>query len=327
MPTLDTYVGPDLMHHGRTPAFRTLGTIFEDGTTVEDGLDQAYLSGWNVRTEPLTVITNDGMFPMPRHKVIMRDHPVTGTPEPIAPSGKQFQPVQPEELGEFAKALLDESDLILDSAGSVDNGRRVFLVLRSPESITYGAGDKVHPYLLAATGMDGSLSTIVRPLFMRLACTNQLTGVLYGKGMAEYRLRHTSTLEGRIAQAREALGLRFKAQDALDKEIERLLSVKVSNQTWGNVVDTLAPLDEDLSTAGTTRREKVRDSLWSLWSANTQKPIAGTAWAGVNAIGEYFDWYGPGADNTAKRAASQMFGSREATKARATRKALAVMDA
>lgn len=326
MPTTATYNPPVT---DRAPAFHSLGTIFPEGTTIEQGLDAAHLSNWNVRTEPLTVVTSDGMFPMPRHQVIMRDNPETGSPEPIAPTGKQYTAVQNEELAEFAALVLDESDLTLDSAGSTNGGRRVFMVLASPETVTYGETDTVAPYMVLATGHDGGLATIMRPLFMRLRCTNQLTGILYASSvrqvLSEFRVRHTSSIEGRVQQARDALNLRWKAQDALDKEIERLLSVPVSANGWGAVVDALAPITDDLKPAGVTRREKMRDDLWGLWNADTQKPIKGTAWAAVNAVGEYFDWFGPGADDTAKRAASQMFGSRESTKAAATRKTLAVL--
>jgi len=323
--TLDSYAGSqDIMSHGRTPAFQHLGTVLADGLSIEQALAAAHLDNWNVRTEPLAVMTSDGMFPMERHQIILRT--IDGATEPIAPTGKQYTPVQNEELAAFAETILDESDLVMDAAGAIDHGRRVFMVLRSPDTVTYGGNDKVAPYMFLATGHDGTMSTFVKPLWMRVACTNQIGGILRNSKI-EYRVRHTSTIQGKVTQAREALNLRFTAQDALDAEIERLLSVKVTDDAFTKVLDAVAPITDDLKAAGVTRREQVRDDLWTLWQADTQKPIANTAWAAVNTVGEYVDWFGPAADQPTKRARSQMFGTREATKARLVTKTLAAVGA
>lgn len=315
-----------LMHRaGRQSGYRRIGTIIPEGTSVADGLQIAGLADWNVRTEPLTVVTVDGMYPMPRNQIILRT--VEGQTRPIAPTGKQYKPVQNEELAEFAQAVLDDSDLVLDTAGDLDDGRRVFMVLRSPTDLTFGGIDKVTRQMVIATGHDGTLATSVKPLFERIFCTNQVSRLVFGKGRIEYRLRHTSSIKGRVAQARDALGLTFNVGERFAQEVERLLTVKVSDLDWRNVVEALAPIDNDLPAATATRRMKVRDDLWTLWRADTQQPIKGTAWAGVNAVGEYFDWMGAGASDAAKRARAQVLGTREAAKAAATAKMLAVVGA
>ncbi|MCU0297307.1 MAG: DUF945 domain-containing protein [Candidatus Nanopelagicales bacterium] len=328
MPAIDTLASDtDLMHHGkRTLGFEHLGFKVTEDMTVQQALEAAHLTDWNVRTEPLTAMTSDGVFHLDRHQIIMRTF--DGQPRPIAPTGKQYTPVQNEELAAFAATILDESDLRVAACGSVDDGRRVFLLLKSPDDVTYGGTDKVAPYLTVATGHDGTMSTIVKPLWIRLFCTNQIGGILRTKGVAHsYSVRHTSTIQGKVAQAREALGLQHNLQDELDAEIERLLSVKVTDQTFEKAVDAVAPITDDLKPAGRTRREKVRDDLWTLWNADTQKPIAGTAWAAVNTVGEYVDWFGPGAGDADKRARAQVLGSREAQKVTLVHKTLAAVGA
>ena len=293
-----------------------------EGMGIEEALDHSYLSGWNVRTTPFQAIAEGTILDAPRHRMIVRDNPATGVVETVAPTGLTYTTVQNEELGAFAAALLDDSDLVVDSVGAVKDGRRVFITLRSPESITYGPNEEIRPYLLLGTGHDGGMSTIVKAMNVRLVCTNQLSGVLRG-GQSIYRVRHTGqSIDRKIVQARNVLGIQHRAQDELDAEIRRLLGTPFVARQFDEVVDFIAPNDDSLSPAGQTRREKVRDDLWATWSADTNATAGNTAWRAVQTVGEYFDWIG-GSDKT--RAQRNVLGQQERGKAKATAKILSLV--
>jgi len=281
----------------RVLPFRGLGHTFTPGTSIEAALDESYLSGWNVRTEPLNVVTEGGITTMPRHQLILRDHPTHGTPDPIAPTGSAYTPVQNEELGAFAAAILDSSDLTVDSVGAIQDGRKVFITLASPETITYGEGEDVRRFITIATGHDGGMSTIVLPMDYRLACTNQLPG-LRRKASAFYSVRHTGAgIMDKVGQARAALSISHKWNDALDADLRELLATPFSEKQFNTVVEGLFPIPEDASKAMTTRRETARADLWTTYRAETNAKVAGSAYGAVQTVTEFAQWTA-GSDRT-----------------------------
>ncbi|MFE1716133.1 DUF932 domain-containing protein, partial [Streptomyces sp. NPDC058728] len=293
----------------RKSAWHQLGTVTADALTAQDAMRTAALDGWNVRLVGLTAteLTEDGatMLDVPNHRASVRTHPKTGRPETLGVVGPDYTPVQNEEHAEFLNHLVDESGAHFETAGSLRGGRQVFLTMKLPESLTIGTSDKVELYIAAANSHDGSSAFRVFATPVRVVCANTLRAGLKN-AKSSYPLRHTSGARGRIAEARQALGLTIKYAEEFEKAAQRMLDAEMTTPKLRTVVDELWPMTGPDSARKKTNRETRWGSIRKLFEeAETQAGIRGTAWAGYNAITEYANHTAParGASPDLKNAA------------------------
>lgn len=293
----------------RESAWHRLGTVTADALTAEDAMRLAALDRWNVRLVGLhaTELTADGttLLDVPNHRASVRTHPKSGHPETLGVVGPDYTPVQNEEHAEFLNYLVDESGAHFETAGSLRGGRQVFLTMKLPQTLTIGQDDAVDLYIAASNSHDGTSAFRIVVTPVRVVCANTLRAALRN-AKSSYTVRHTSGARGRIAQARQALGLTFKYAEEFEKAAQHMLDAEMSTPSLHSVVNQLWPIADSDS----ARKKTNHDVRWStirklFEQADTQAGIRGTAWAGYNAITEYANHIAParGANNQAKAAA------------------------
>ncbi|MFF3214112.1 DUF932 domain-containing protein [Streptomyces sp. NPDC002886] len=293
----------------RKSAWHKLGTVTTEALTAEDAMRLAALDQWDVRLIGLsaTELTPEGatLLDVPNHRASVRTHPKTGRPETLGVVGTDYTPVQNEEHAEFLNFLVDESGAHFETAGSLRDGRQVFMTMKLPQTMTIGTNDKVDLYIAAFNSHDGSSAFRIVVTPVRVVCANTLRASLRD-AKSSYTVRHTSGARGRIAQARQALGLTFKYAEEFEKAAQRMLDVEMSTPALRSVVNELWPV----SGADSSRKKTNQDVRWGtirklFEQADTQAGIRGTAWAGYNAITEYANHVAParGASPELKNAA------------------------
>lgn len=287
------------------PAWHMLGTIFDKDADVStrEMLDLAYLSGWNVRLLDLALASGDAATWVQEAYAVVRDNPFGLGLDVLATVGGRYKVVQNEDLFAFGDALLDGGGR-WETAGSIRDGRVVFGSLAIDREMVIGAGsadDKVNTYLLVTTSHDGTVGVQAATTPVRVVCQNTLNLALRGVKQS-FKMRHTSTIDGRVAAAREALALTFTYADAFEAEAEALYQTSVTNGEFLNIVTSLYPKPEDASKAALTRWENKVGLLGDLFvgaadaggvegAPVTGLNIAGTAWGALNALTERLDWY------------------------------------
>jgi hypothetical protein len=125
------------------------------------------------------------------------------------------------------------------------------------------------------------------------------------RSVGHYTFRHTTNVRQRIAQARQAIGIVFDYRDAFTAEAERLLDTALAEEAFRAVCDQLWPTpapDAPVRTVNNHRR-RAATLEYLFTEAPTQQAIRGSAWAGLQAVGEYLDHYAsaPNADKRAER--------------------------
>ena len=104
-------------------------------------------------------------------------------------------------------------------------------------------------------------------------------------------MRHTSTLDGRIAQAREALGLANSYMDEFDKMAKELIETEITKSKFAEIVATAYPMPDKDKKGAFTKWENKIDLLDELFVADTNAQINGTAWGAYNTLTERLDWF------------------------------------
>ncbi|MFD6113761.1 DUF932 domain-containing protein [Streptomyces yangpuensis] len=128
---------------------------------------------------------------------------------------------------------------------------------------------------------------------MRVVCANTLRAALRN-AKSSYTVRHTSGARGRIAQARQALGLTFKYAEEFEKAAQRMLDAEMTTPMLRSVVEQLWPVANGDSTRKKNNELTRWNTIRNLFEhADTQAGIRGTAWAGYNAITEYANHVAP----------------------------------
>ena len=273
----------------REPAWHGLGTVVNEEMTTKEIMDIAHLSNWNVRLEDVHL--EEGYTSSKSNFMVVRDHPEDGHPDVLAIVGERYQTLQNEELFSFADYLLDGARW--ETAGSIKNGRQVFGSLALERETVLdptGVADVVKSYLLVNTSHDGSMSVQASVTPVRVVCANTLNIALSGTKQS-FKMRHTSTLEGRIAGAREALGLAHTYMDEFDKMAKKMIEVEIDKSKFAEIVSKAYPMPEKDKKGAFSKWESKIELLDDIYGGDTNGMIAGTAWGAYNALTERLDWY------------------------------------
>jgi phage/plasmid-like protein (TIGR03299 family) len=273
----------------RQPAWHNLGTVFQEDVSTQKMLELANLNGWNVRVEDVP-LPEDYSTKNPSFWVV-RDSPESSLPEVLATVGKRYTAFQNEDLFAFGDALLDGGRW--ETAGSIKDGRVVFGSLALDHEIVIdptGVADKINTYLMVTTSHDGSLSIQAHNTNVRVVCANTHAVALKGAKQS-YKIRHTQTVDGRIAQAREALGIAHKYNEAFEAEAKSLYQKSINDKVWLDIINAAYPKPEKDTKGSFVKWDNKVMELETIYRGDTNFMIADTAWGAYNALTERLDWY------------------------------------
>jgi phage/plasmid-like protein (TIGR03299 family) len=318
---LETFAnGQTAFASARLSAWHQLGTVTDAGMTAQDVMTKAWLGGWEVRKIALQgiEITDQGVTKVdcPDKWMTVRTNPVTGATEYLGIVGEDYTTVQNEQVAEVLNLLVDASGAHFETAGSLRNGRSVFVTMKLPQTMEIAGVDRLDLYLAANTSHDGTASLRLDATPVRIVCANTQR-MAFQRSQASYTFRHTSNITGKIAEARQALGLMWKHFHAFEAEAEKMINESLTMGEFDRVVAELWPLADDASdTARNNAKQRTATLRYLIRDADTQKAIKGTRWAGYQAITEYVDHFAP-AKNGLARATRALTGGGADLKSRA----------
>lgn len=303
----------------REPAWHGLGTVLESEVSTSEMLEVAHLAGWNVRTEEITLPgrSNTNYF------ATVRTNPFDGENDVLGVVGERYNVLQNEELFDFGDAILDGARW--ETAGSIKNGKVVFgsLALERESVIdASGVADVVKSYLLVHTSHDGSLAIQASVTPVRVVCQNTLNMAVGSNGKRakqSFRIRHTQTVQGKVAAAREALGLANKYMDEFDKEAQALFEKEISAEMFFDIIRAAYPEPEQDVKGSVTKWTNKVDTLFDIYNGPTCATIKGSAWGAYNALTERMDWYKTPRGGNAESVLSAASGFDAATNAEKNR--------
>ncbi|MEU5900415.1 DUF932 domain-containing protein [Streptomyces venezuelae] len=291
----------------RHDAWHRLGTVTTDALTAEEALKLAYLADWNVRkidgvhayeiTEGgVTRIDSDDYF-------TVRTNPKTGTTERLGTVKSKYVPVQNEEHCEMLNLLVEESGAHFETAGSLKGGKQVFVTMKMPRAISIAGVDNINLYLAGLNSHDGSSGFRFNVSPTRIVCGNTQS-MAVRDAVSYYTVRHTAGAKAKIAEARQALDMVFEYSAAFEREAERLINETITLGDFERVCEhpamwgVMEPNPSVRARNNHTRRMNALRNLYE--NADTQANIRGTAWAGLQAIGEYLDHFAPAPNNNVR---------------------------
>lgn len=273
-----------------TPWHR-IGTVTTQAVNSKQALKLAGLD-WTVSQRPIVTFTEDNdteghLIDVPDVFANVRDSDNTV----LGVVGDRYQVVQNQQCFDFLDNVVDDSEATYETAGSLNNGKVVWMMLNLGKEIKVDE-DKTVPYLLIVNSHDGSLSLRGLPTPIRVVCQNTLRLALSSKAYKGFSFRHTQNIDGRIAQARALLNLSYEYVDGFQLEVEKLLDTTVTDDKFFDILENLMPIpmakENNLSQVSRVmaQRASIEKLFYEPEFANQQ----GTAWSLVNAVSNYEQW-------------------------------------
>jgi len=138
---------------------------------------------------------------------------------------------------------------------------------------------------------NGSFVVIVTPV--RVVCRNTLNAAM-ALATNVYRVRHTAGATEAVQEARQALDMTFAFLGEFQTEAERMINTAMTQARFEAIIREEFGAPEGAPAATVTRADNQLAKMeWLFAEACTQEAICHTAWAGYNALTEWFDHYSP----------------------------------
>jgi phage/plasmid-like protein (TIGR03299 family) len=296
---------------GATP-WHGLGNQLAPNQPLEVWAKQAGMD-WQIEEAEVRFIAGTGglgsIHAFPAQKVLYR----SDNKAPLSVVSRRYQVVQPREILEFYRDLTEVGGFELETAGVLKDGKKLWALARTGQSVLLKGRDEVSGYLLLATACDGSLSTTAAFVSIRVVCNNTLA-IALGDSAGTVKVPHRSQFDAQAVKCQ--LGIAISSWDAFMGRMKALSECKVkptSAEAYFKRVLTYptSTAEGDPTTAINDRAIKtVHDLFAGRGKGADLASASGTAWGLVNAVTEFVDherrarsedhrrdaaWFGPGA--------------------------------
>lgn len=178
--------------------------------------------------------------------------------KPLGIVGDRYKIVQNTDAFAFTDALLGEG-VRYETAGSLKDGKVIWLLARMPESIEI-LGDKVDPYMVFTNTHDGSGAVRVCMTPVRVVCNNTLNAAMRGAKRV-WSARHTGSVTNKLDDARETLQFANQYLQETKNTFEELHKVKLNEFTLYRMVDNIIPITGNMTDRQKTNQQSIRDDI------------------------------------------------------------------
>jgi phage/plasmid-like protein (TIGR03299 family) len=269
-------------------AWHGLGVKVEgEAMTAQQAIEAASLD-WEIGTKEVYVRTNDDQLTtISGKRAIYRKD----TEEVFNVMGARYTPVQNTEAFNLFDAVIGTGEAVYHTVGSLNRGRRVWILAKFQDDAKLDNGDKMEKYLLLSNTHDGTSALRMQFTPIRVVCQNTLSCALSGQTGGKFYFRHTLNVINKATEAREFLGLtntyfeRFmtQANELAQKEFDKKDMVALALKAY----DADKKVEDLRGVASVSV-----DSMISLFSNGTGNK-GETAWDAFNAVTEFSDHVRP----------------------------------
>lgn len=267
----------ETMFYTREKPWHGLGIMVAEAPASEDAL---YLAGldWKVVQEPVFA---EGGIPIPGYRANIRDtdRKVLGI------VSDRYKVIQNREAFSFTDALLGDG-VRYETAGSLNGGRRVWLLARMPEAIEM-IGDKVEPYLVFTNTHDGTNAVKAAVTPVRVVCNNTLNLALSGASRS-WSTIHKGDVKSRLDDARDTL---LHARDYLidlGRKAEDLYKIKLTDDDVNDLIEKVVPFGNQYSPRRVRTVNRQRDDLKNrYYNAPDLTDMGMNAYRFINAVSDH----------------------------------------
>lgn len=256
-----------------------------------------YVDGYRDQQIPMTFDSR---------KTLYRDD----TMEPLEVVSAGYHVVQPIEVLEFYRDLVDNYGYVIETCGTLDGGKKVFALARMGKGVRIMGQDLVMPYALLCTSYDKSLSTTFKPTTIRAVCWNTLSWAYAKDYMQAIRIPHSKKFNP--DQVKIDAGLYEEGFNEMADDMNKMANTRVTkDQAVKFFLSLYHDLEKEEELEITPAEEKAMNTMIQLATngrgANLESS-KGTVWGLLNAVTEFVD-HEAASRSTNNRFKSSQFGA------------------
>ena len=289
-----------------------LGKILDAPPTIEEGIIRAGLD-WKVTTEKLFLA--DGRESTHRATVRSSDKSILGV------VGPTYTPLQNLEAFEFFNPFLEAKKAVLESAGSLKEGKRIWVLAKIVgDNLEIAPGDEIERYILLSNSHDGTMAVRAGFTPIRVVCANTLA-MAHAKGTSKLiRVMHSKNVATNVGKVADMMTLANSSFEATAEQYRALASRQINQADLekyvrlvfserGKIIEVEESIEGEAPKKASARMLNKIVPLFEGGRGSDITAIRGTWWAAYNAVTEYTSherggdkdrlnstWFGSGAN-------------------------------
>lgn len=295
---------------GATP-WHGLGQVLQEDASIEEWQIAAGMD-WTVNSSPTQFVANGNNQIYARQNVLYR----SDNNYPLSIVSDRYNPVQPKEVLEFFRDLVDENGFKIHTAGTLQGGKKLWALAETGKFAEVCKGDGVGGFLLLSTSCDRTLATTARFTTVRVVCNNTLTAAV-NKNQNTVSFSHIQkfdhlAVKQKLGNAVESFGSFMLMAQVLQRQ--QMNSIQSSEFVKALVADVSQIKDPEYDLTKNRAYRKIL-SLFDC-EAKGLSLVGHTKWGMLNAVTEYVDHHNPSRSSDS-RLNSAWFGSGDRLKSKA----------
>ena len=291
---------------GETP-WHGLGQILLPTSTIEEWRVSAGMD-WDIKRTQVQY-TNGELHDWNENHVLYR----SDTNMPLAIVSPKYKEVQPKQVLEFFRDLVEKNGFHLETAGTMKGGRRFWALANTGLGGDVVDGDNINAYLLLVTSCDGGLATTAQFTSVRVVCNNTLQMSLNTHHGARISVRHNTEFNPNSVKAELGLNATEVFTDFMGR-MQHLANTSLSGAQAEEIIEQMFAKKGVVVPIRDTKGFRTVMQLFNgVGKGSKIDGVAGTAWGLVNAVTEYSDFH-IRAKNQEYRLDSTWFGAGRALK-------------
>jgi len=267
----------ETMFYTREKPWHGLGIRVAEAPSSEEALRLAGLD-WQVKQEPVYTDTGEAI-PGYKANIRDRDRRVLGVVT------DRYKIIQNKEAFAFTDALLGKG-VRYETAGSLQGGRRVWLLARLPKEYII-SGEQVSPYLVFSNTHDGSGAVKVALTPVRVVCCNTLNLAL-DTAKRSWSMIHIGNIRDKLQEAEDTLFMAEAYMMQLGKEFGNLQRQKITDRQVAEYIEMLLPLEKDATAIQNKNITKLREDMaHRYYDAPDLQGTGKNAYRFLNAVSDF----------------------------------------
>ena len=276
---------PAVAYAGEVP-WHGLGARIDDPNMPLEKWREAAQLDWEYKLSPLACRIDGFWTQMPSRRAIVR----SDTEEPLGIVSDRYKLVQPMEVIEFFRSLIDQHGFQMETAGALKSGRKIWALARVSDDMQIAGNDAVSPYVLLATGVDGELATTASFTTVRVVCNNTFTLAMEkAENTGSVKVTHSQVFDPTVVKGKLNIGSTF---DNFTEQAQRLSRFKLTDkQTVTFLLHMFGDATKELNDQPNVRNMKLVYGLYKgKGIGSDMQGSHGTAWGLFNAMTEFTDF-------------------------------------
>lgn len=265
-------------------AWHGLGIVVQDEMSPTDAMSIAGL-GWDVsKVGPIVA----GGASSDDYVAIVR----SDTNKILSIQSPDYKPVQNSEVFDLAYNL--GADIKVESALSMNGGRRMVVLCKTGTMDVVNGNDPVEQYMALVNSHDGTLALSALPTSVRIVCQNTLSMAMAAGAKKAFRITHTGDINEKRKAMADALKFYTNTGKLFEQKVTALAAKELTKadiqKFW---MDVWALIEEPIVANPQTEKEyanylaaTVTVKKWADTFDSERQQIGGPAslWLAANAV-------------------------------------------